>query len=103
MEVIRVYARVKGIKGRDRKVKSHWDRLTDIKVENRDTFNAIEKYKVKEYLDANLDYSLLDKHKKNFKKIEQITLEINHVSLSAERGYTTESFEPLAAKYAVLV
>lgn len=102
MQVIRVSVIAEGIKGRDRKVKRHFEKLTDIQVEDASVFQAIVKDQVKTYLDANFNYTLLDAYKKKFKKLDKIMLEINHVTISGNENYSSESYMPLAAKYAVV-
>ena len=103
MNVIRVYAIVEGVKGRDRKVKRHIDRLKDIDVVGRNDFSSIARDKVKEYLNANLDANVLTAYLSKFKKTNKIKLSINLVEKEMERGYVVESYSPLDEKSCVIL
>jgi hypothetical protein len=103
MNVIRVYAIVEGVKGKDRKVKRHIDTLKDIDVVGRNDFSSIATDKVKEYLNANLDANALTAYLSKFKKINKIKLSINLIEREMERGYVVETFMQFDEKSCVIL
>jgi hypothetical protein len=104
MNVIRIAAQTNGIKGRDRKVKFHYDRLYDVEVKDKRDYNLITSSGVLEYIKPYIEKnSIFDNYKKLFKNIQKLTLTIQYVEIDYSNGFRIEKCDLLDKKIATLL